>query len=404
MWYLTIIISLLLLIYHYDYCGQKKYRLKWYIVILIAFVLTAGLRYRLGTDTITYDREFPELPSLSEFFYFDFDKTRYGKGYLFFNAIARSISDNFVVMQIVQSTFINIVIFYFFYKNTKNIFTCVLLYSVLAYFDFNFEIIRESCAVAVFLIGWKYFKTNQWVKYYLLVVLAILFHPSALVTAIVPLFYLPIFRPFFTFGKKFVIVFIIVFVISTYLSVKFYDLIRLIQILDTQSYADSYENSKLGGSLRLGLSEYLFYFLRYMAYPILGIYAIANKRFIRNSYEGHNTGVKLEYMTCWYVYIAIVTLFINLFLRFNNYFILFVVVTVADVAFSKIRTKKTILKLSFGIWALVLCPYFILPVYAYFNRDPQTQIVRFRRYYPYESVLNPVTDKEREEVFIYYNK
>lgn len=376
--------------------------------MLLIFILTAGLRYRLGTDTITYEREYSDFPTLSGFTTFNFETTRYGRGYLFLNAIARSISDNFVVMQILHATLINCIIFWFFYKNCKNIFLCALLYGIFAYFDYNFEIMRESCAICCFLVGWKYFVKGQWHKYYICATIAVLFHVSALIIWILPLCYLPIFRSIFRINRWFLITIIIVFVVSAIIAIKFFDLIRLVELAEAQSYADTYENSRLSESLSFNLSESIFYTFRYLLYPLFAIFLIAkkhtNNNAIEDKYKSPKYVDKLQYMVCWYIYLSIATLFIHLFLRFNNYFIPFAILAGADVCFSKIKIKKSIYNLSFGLWSILLFSWLFFPIYSYGNKDTQTGIIRIRRYYPYESVLNPKKNNERENLYTYYNK
>lgn len=405
MWYITILILLLILCYHYDYKKNTKNRSFWYICILILFIVTAGLRYRLGTDTITYEREYITLPDLYGLFTFDYSKTRYGIGYMFINAIARTISDKFVVMQFLQSSFVNIIIFYFFYKYTKHIFFALILYSIILYFYFNFEILRESCAVCCLLIGWKYFLSNNWLKYYLCAIIGFMFHPSALIISLLPLFYLPVIRNMFKFGWLFIFGIVFIFLISKILAIKFFDLLALIDIANGTNSAETYSNGELGKSISMSFSLAIFYFIKNLLYPLLAIIIFSHKMiFIK---EGKNVNdEKQVFMLCWFVYLSIATIFLHILLRFCNYFLPFVIVYISNIIFSKIKFTKTkkFVKLSFGLWIVLFIPYISMNLYEYFNIDPETNIIRIRRYYPYSSVLFPETNTERENIFTYYDK
>ncbi|MDE6005949.1 MAG: EpsG family protein [Muribaculaceae bacterium] len=388
--------------FHYDYQGHNKGRFEWYVLCCIVFILISGLRYRLGVDSTRYDYQFINTPSLTELWSFNYDETRFAPGYLLFNSIARSLSDSFVMMQILHAIFINILIFRFFFKNTPHIFVSVLLYFLLLYFNYNFEILRESCAIVIFLYAWKYFKTNEWVKYYICCIFAILFHPSALFLLILPLFYLPIFRVFFKMGLTFWITAGGVFVLSSIIAVKFFDVIQMANIASLEDYAISYENSDLAESKNLNMLGMITFFLRVLLYPIIAIALLKGSKYIGVRLNlGNATKEKLEYLLCWFVYISIISLYIKLFYRFNNYLYPFWILILSDILFSKIRYIQSIKRFSFGIWMVCLLPYLSLSLYGYFSDDMGSGIKLIKRYYPYSSVLNPTKDEKREQLFRY---
>lgn len=62
------------------------------------------------------------------------------------------------MMQICQAILVNIILFWFIKRNTKNIFFAVLIYYVFLYTNFMCEVMREACAVSMFLLSWEYFK------------------------------------------------------------------------------------------------------------------------------------------------------------------------------------------------------------------------------------------------------
>lgn len=406
MLYILIIVLLICLIYHYDYQEHKFGRKEWYIVCAIIFILVAGLKYRLGTDTVVYEQEYPEMPDLWSYFSLNFENEKYGRGFLLLAAIARSISKDFVSLQLLHAVFVISVVFCFFYKNTHHPFFAILLFAIICYFPLMFEAIREACAVCMLLIGWKYFLKDQWLKYYLCAIIAIFFHISGSIMLVLPIFYLPVFRIFFKMGKGFIITVVMVFAICFFLSVKFFDLIRLLEIADVDNYAAEYENGSYSGSTSLSLIGMAAFFIKNLLYPVIAIGILkGNLKNKTHVYMSQNYIDKLEYMFCWSVYIAIMTLFIKLFYRFNNYFYIFAILTIADAVFERVRLiSKRKIKLSFAMWMIIILPYLSITFSRMFSNDGGSGVMFIRRYYPYESVLDPVKDKERERLYKFYDR
>lgn len=390
MTYLFIIILLCLLTYHYDYQDHKKGRKEWYWCVCMYLIVIAGLRYRIGTDTLNYEETYRTLPNLLQYFDgYDFSVSRFGRGYLFLTALCRSMSPSFIFFQFVHALFITVLIFWFFYKNTKHIFLAALMYLLCCYTLFTFEILRESCAVAVSLIAWNYFKNNNWAIYYLFVIIAILFHPSASILIVLPIFNLKLFRPLFKLGYIFWIGVLVFSVLCAYLSIKFFDLIRLLSIQDVENYANSYENSGYGEATVLSIKGMIFFAIRSFLYPTLAIWML-------HKFKREKEANKLEYMVCWFVYMTVASFFINILTRFNNYFWPYVIIAVSQVTFGVIPMYLKRIKLSFGVWSLIIGPYLILLVYPLFSPDVTTNIRIIHKYYPYASVVFPEKDATRE--------
>lgn len=394
MLYIFIIFLLLVLTYCYDYRGYDKGRNEWYLVCLLILIFVGGLRYRLGTDTIVYEDNYKyDFPSLSEYASYDFESTRYGRGFILLAAIARSISGNFVVLQFLHAIFVNSVVFWFFKKYTQHRFFAILLYFIFEYLYFTFEIMRESCAVSMFLIGWQYFLANKWGKYYICAIIAVLFHPSALILFVLPIFNLPIFRPFFRFGIWYWSMVGAVLVISAIISVKFFDIIRLIELTDAQNYAATYEDSYFGESKNLNILGFAVLILREVLYVYIAIVLL------RRKYVDDYIVDKLEYIVCISIYLTMMALSIRILDRFTNYISPFVILAISEAMFSKIKLKSRNLIMSFTCWMLLIMPYISIKCYGYFTEDRDSGIKIIRKYYPYESVLNPVKNKEREMLY-----
>lgn len=400
--YIFLVVLLILLSYHYDNMQHKNGRLHWYLLCLCLFVLISGLRYRLGVDTIEYEKQYSLYPSLINYFGFDFENEKYGRGFIFMMAFAKSISSEFFILQLIHAIFVNSVLFYFFYTNTKHIFFSILLYFILYYFTFNFEVLRESSAVCIFILAWKYFCNNKWIKYYIFSGIAILFHPSAAITLVLPLIKFPWINKLFAVNKVFLISLALVFVVSSIIYVRFFDLIRLIELSDVQNYSTLYENNKYGESASINLMGFLNFLIRFIFYPVIAIWFMKHNNSIL---DNNNNQIKtVESICCMFMYIAVASLFIKILGRFNNYFYPILTIAIADMAYGVLRLKKKKYKLSYSCWVLIFFPYFLFSTYGFFKSDGGTNYPLIRRYYPYSSVIFPERDKDRENLYSLFGR
>lgn len=398
--YIFIVLILIFLIFHYDYQGHRKNRKHWFNIILILLILIAGLRYRLGSDTVTYSESFIDNPDLLEYWNFDFESTRFGRAYIFICAIFRTFSENFIPLQFALAIFYNVVILKFFYKNTENVFTAIFLYFITYYLYFNMEILRETCAICVFLLGWKYFVRSDWTKYYIYVGIAILFHPSAAILLFLPLSKLKIMKPFFSLNWFSLLSLAGVYVIGIAISIKFFDLIRLAGIATADNYVDIYENSDFyGGGISLNIKGIIAFIMSKIAYPLFAVSIIYSYRFRNSTLQEAAYKEALVIMLFWYVYILLLSSSIVLLSRFANYFSLFYILGLSDIVFQRIKINKKYLRLSFFTWALFLSPIIYLPISGYFAPSGVNQIPSIHKYYPYSSVLDPTLDREREQIY-----
>lgn len=186
--YVFVVLGLFWFIYIYDYKGCRKDKLLWYNIMMIIFVVIAGFRYRLGIDTVNYEDEF-----YRETLYFSewnlsniFLEADTDSGYLMYTSLMKSLFGSWEVAQFLIALFVNVVVFRFLYKNTIYPFVAILLYFCSLYYDLNFETLRQALALSFFLLGYKYLMENKYLKYYIFVILSILFHKVALLTLFFP--------------------------------------------------------------------------------------------------------------------------------------------------------------------------------------------------------------------------
>lgn len=406
--YLVIFFLLIALIYHYDYRKNSLYKNWWYYILLIIFILISGLRYRLGFDTINYELGYPKLPNLSNYFLYDFEDTRYGRGFIFLVSIAKSISDEFFILQFLHAFILNVLLFNFFKKYSPYIFSCILLYYACDYLYFNFMILRESLAVVIFLYAFQFILNKKWLKYYFWCFIAILFHPSAAFVLFLPIFRFKIFNNFFSLNKTFLITSTCFFLIGIYIAAVFFDAIQLLEMEDVDNYIDRYGGSLEGeGIFGRSLKYFILIIVQVFLYPLIILFVIKKKP--KLFYLLYNDGKSKEIYTktydyriilCLSIYVSLISLFVPILLRFNNYLIPFVWIGLANIYIPIFKRFKTYALNKYVFSFLFIFPLLFVNIYGTFFANSQSSSIPPRiQYYPYTSILNPEKISDRETFY-----
>ena len=183
--YIVIGIYLLALAIQFDFRGKgsaatRKFHFRLAFLILVALM---AFRYRVGGDTLRYMDSYEHMYGAIDTFDIG---GRLQPLWLLLNNFLHSISPKFLLFQIVHVLFINTVFFSFFKKYSKYLFVAIFLYYIYPYFIFNMEVIRESFAIAFFLLSIDACLRKRWLIYYLYIAIAFLFHAGAIFLIIVP--------------------------------------------------------------------------------------------------------------------------------------------------------------------------------------------------------------------------
>lgn len=151
----------------------------WYLLLFAGFAFVSSFRYRVGTDYSYYYRmkmfEWSELKELL----IGFDEP----GLPFLITIARGVWDHGVATIIISSVLITVLIFYGISQYDQNQITfSLLLYMFTGVWLFSFNGIAQALAVSIIFAFSKKSESKWWVlKYVVVVLIACLFHSSALV-------------------------------------------------------------------------------------------------------------------------------------------------------------------------------------------------------------------------------
>ncbi len=380
--YLFILFLLIILSVRHDVLKIKRGYNFSYILTYIVFVLVAGLRYKVGGDTLNYMEGFDSYnyPTISFILQNGIGAvdSRYDPLWILFGSLCRSISDSFFFMQFMHSLIINAIYFHIIYKYTHNRFFTLLLYFLLGYLYLNTEIMRESMAVAVFLLSLQSYYDSKWVKYYFYAVIATLFHSSALVV-----FFFPLLKRI-KLNKWFFIILISVAILSSYLWYKFMEQIEIFFFLSSvqdkvQNYIGHFD------AYQLNMNGVIYGVLSYVVAPLLIV--LFSKKYVSRN-------LPTSSFILIYTLLGLFVVYNNtIFIRLQNYlFFPFLIFFSNTIYYSKkerisngiINNKIRKLKII-GIFLYLV----VLRNYIYFRVDEVGEgDYVYQRYIPYISVFD----------------
>ena len=186
---MTVYVSSFLLIYVIGFfCKRAKSdseesrnrKTKFFLVFAwIVLSVIEGLRaYTVGTDTPYYVRTFQLLA-----------RQRYEIGYWTLMRSVRYITENPTVLLTICALITNGLFMVAIYKLSSDCYLSVFSFITFMFYFVSFNAVRQSIAISLVVLAYYYIKTDRLKLFVLMVILATLFHSSA----IVGLLYLPIY-------------------------------------------------------------------------------------------------------------------------------------------------------------------------------------------------------------------
>lgn len=399
MLYLSILILLILSCYHYDYKNNHTNKFEWYYFLLIIFICIAGFRYRLGSDSTGYEEDYHNFPDLWNLGDYDYSTSRVGRGFIISMAIIKLISPSYFLFQFIHSLFINTVFFYFIKKYCKYIFTALLFYYATNYLYFNFQIIRETFAIAIFLISWSYYLKKSWIKYYSLIIIAIGFHPSAAFLLFLPLLQLRYINNFFKLNYYFLISCVILFFLGFTLSNYIREVLLIIDISDINEYTNRYTQEDGDGIFNRSIKLMLLRLFLYVIIPIsiMATYKIGKFNLIKLHSQKMDQYISLLALS---VYIGIFSFYIPIFRRFDNYLYPFLWIGLPYILF--LIKERLYLKHFNQFFLSYLYAFLIIFINFYslfISTGGKSSIPSRIQYYPYASIFDQKLNKDREQFY-----
>lgn len=377
--YFVIGFYLLFLAFKYDVCGSKNESARrfHYYLALIILILLAALRYRIGGDTCRY----MDLYGADLSFNADLGG-RFQPLWRLLTDTLYCISPDFTLFQFVHAIFLNVVIFSFFRKYSPWVFVCIFLYYLKPYLYLNTEIIRQSFAIAIFLLSVQACIKRKWWVYYLYILAAFMFHSGAILLVIVP----------FLYGRKInvktiagICVCIMVLGGFSYWAPKtgifFIDNLLQQGLIYNKNWSDFSTLARI----RILTVQLLV--------PI-AIYMSGRRWLFRES--------PLSGFFLFILLIMAVSACLPQYFRFYDFIVIFAV-TICSEIFSRLRAFK---RVYIPVWVTLMVLYQI----GFYQSAEYMGYHFYNRYYPYYSVLDPQLSPEREAIifsennkWIYYN-
>lgn len=390
--YCIIAILLIAFVYIYDMHTNTRHKLALYWGMCVLLTLVAGLRYRLGIDTIAYTVDYESIPKLSKFFEeWRLENLPYEFGSSLFFSVCKTISDSWLLPQFLIALITNIAVFQFVIKNTKYPFIVILFYFLIFYFDICFETLRQALALSVALYAFEYLKTKSYWKYYALCIIALLFHNISIVLFVVPLLQ-------FKFNYKVISsIALLCFLLTGVMSTLFQGVFELINVYGTemmQQKADVYINGDDWG-FEKNVNRTLLHFLRIFVLYILPI-VLTNFLFSKCKEKSQYTYFT-PFILIWSISIALQDI-LPITYRIKELVQLIVFVIFAEIILDASCNKVGIRKL------MIIYTFACMILYWNYERfikfaPPEHTVPRIVSYYPYASYITENTDANRERFY-----
>jgi transmembrane protein EpsG len=171
-----------------DFFSGKEFRIKLngFIGLLIFLILGifAGSRYKIGgSDYDAYEAYYNLTPNkFSKVYTNDYDSFLESteKGYIFLMTFFKQINLNFNIFLIIIGGICAIAIYFSFKRYTTYLFVTTLIFLSKGYLYYFFTAQRQIIAMAICWFSIKYIIEEKLYKFILLVIVASLFHSSAL--------------------------------------------------------------------------------------------------------------------------------------------------------------------------------------------------------------------------------
>ena len=358
-------------------CSKKNYRIYFIILFLIS-----ALNYGLGSDTFGfvgndggYYDIFNKISPLSHLSESDFDKATWQPGFVVLFSFFKTIYPNYLVYQIFHALIINVILFKFIRKNSTHVALCLFFYCMLNFFDYNFEIQRESFCIILGLVIFYMLERSDKLKTYIIAIIIsiiafLLLHRSAFILVLYPLL------KKIKINEKWIIIGGIITLFIQVLWGKFSGIFStIIDIVSGDIYKGYITREFSGGTSNI-------YFIRLAIINVIIPYIC-----ICFSYKSG----KSKFLVFAMLSIAFECLadFTFAFHRMYGYFSPFYWIVLSD-ALIYITKKLRLSRIARCV--IILCVSYYL-VYTYHNvyfsyADANHQYV-YERYFPYKSVLHP---------------
>lgn len=181
MWlYLFLICFMLFTGLIFDYSVHSRLKTKFYIILnFFLFTILSGFRSEnVGNDTSAYIGVFNNISSSGDISRYTW---RFELGYLYLNKLLSLVSSNSQTIIIGTSIIIMAGFARFIYLYSEQKWLSIYLFFTIGYFAMSMNTIRLNIAMVILLFSYDFLKNRKLIKFVLVVLLASLFHRTAIV-------------------------------------------------------------------------------------------------------------------------------------------------------------------------------------------------------------------------------
>jgi hypothetical protein len=244
---------------------------------------------------------------------------------------------------------------------------------------FNFEVIRESLAVAISLLAYDSLIRKKWISYYLIAIVCFLAHSSAIMIFILP-FLMYVSRA--NIGKLLLISMLVFFIMGRYINEMILANLNLLMV-----------NERIAGKLMvyLGREEVVFstgFFLKNVFFPSLV--------FLGNNLLGNQT--RFSVFTKIFLLLGCISMFIPVADRLLNYLVVYYIINMTEVIFMIVERLKGV-SFKLLVTASIVMFFAIAPVSWFFTVDTRISEYNYHRYYPYSTYFFKEINLTREKFY-----
>lgn len=172
-----------------------------YLALAVVLILFSGLRTGYN-DTWNYMNGFRNAPSLGEFFAYKENLNPFKNPlFYFYESFLQNLNADAQVLIFTTSALTQICFLLFFKRYSRKFTFSVFIYFALGTYTVSLGAMKQVLAMAILTLAFPYLEKKQWIRYYLVVFVAMLVHTYSLAFAVLPLF---IQRPWKLFTYVFV--------------------------------------------------------------------------------------------------------------------------------------------------------------------------------------------------------
>lgn len=295
--------------------------------------------------------------------------SKHNPGWNICEYICRLLSSNFVVFKSFLAILLNVSVFKFFKRESKAPFLCIFMYAISLYLILNFNVLRQACAVAFAMYGYSALTHNEYKRFALFSIGALLFHTSAFIILILPIFQ-------YIKGKKYALyIFFLAFAGMAFIMYKM-DMTSLIELflnMDILNTAYTETGFAYMTSMDLGIRDtFNIISPRRIIIAILLYYSVKK-----------NGGTIWNYCGLFYLFILIIQEFFPILHRFRIYFDFgyFIMLSNLIMGIFNNKLRKILIYMT-----IILMTYFQMRIYL---SELDYGFKYINQYYPYHTIFDP---------------